>query len=85
MPTPTLAIVAAIRAILAEHNRIEEAPGGVYDLCEQLAGAADAELLAALRTAPKVPVSPYSDGELVVAATRRALMRAGYDPHALGL
>ena len=60
VPTPTRAIVAAIRAILAEHNRIEEAPGGVYDLCEQLAGAADAELLAALRAAPEVPVSPYS-------------------------
>ena len=26
-----------------------------------------------------MPVSPYSDGEPVVAATRRALMRAGYE------
>lgn len=85
VPTPTPAIIAAIRAILAEHNRIEEAPGGVYDLCERLAGPADGELLATLRAAPEVAVSALVDGELVVAATRRALMRAGYDPETMGL
>jgi hypothetical protein len=85
VPTPTPAIVAAIRSILADHNRIEEAPDGVYDACEQLAGTTHGELCAALQAAPEVPVSPYNDGELVVAATRRALMRAGYDPDALGL
>lgn len=85
VPTPTHAIVAAIRAILAAHHPIEEAPGGVYDVCEQLVGAENDELLAALRAAPAVPVSHYVDGEIVVAATRRALMRAGYDPLPLGL
>ena len=39
VPSPTAPIVAAIRAILKVHNPIEEDPGGVYDQCEELAGA----------------------------------------------
>ncbi len=85
VPTPTPGIVAAIRSILAGHNEIEEAPGGVYDVCEQLVAGGGAELLAELQNAPEVPTSAHVDGELIVAATRRALMRAGYDPAMLGL
>lgn len=85
VPTPTPAIVGAIRAILAGHNRLEEDPGGVYETCEQILGADDPKILAAVRGAPEVAASTHADGELVVAATRRALMRAGYDPETLGL
>jgi hypothetical protein len=85
VPTPTPAIVAAIRRILEAHNAIEEGPGGVYETCADLVGAADGALAATLGAAPDVPVSPHVDGELVAAATRRALMRAGYDPDTLGL
>lgn len=79
VPTPTPTIIAALRAILAAHNSIEEGPGGVYDICEHLAGAEAAALLAQLRAAPEVPVAPHSDGPRVLAATRRALARAGYN------
>src|SRR5512145_1505134 len=46
VPTPTRAIVATIRAILADHNALEEGAGGVYDACERLVGD-DADALAA--------------------------------------
>jgi hypothetical protein len=79
VPTPTPAIIAALRQILAAHNVVEEGPGGVYECCEQLAGAEVEALLAQLRAAPMVPVAPYSDGPHVLDAVRRALDRAGYD------
>jgi hypothetical protein len=79
VPTPTPAIVAALRTILAAHNALEEGPGGVYERCEQLAGTEADALLAQLRAAPAVPVAPYADGPQVMSVVRRALARAGYE------
>jgi hypothetical protein len=78
VPTPTPAIIAALRRILGAHNLVEEGPGGVYECCEQLAGAETEALLARLQAAPEVPVAPYSDGPQVMSVVRRALARAGY-------
>lgn len=78
VPTPTPAIVAALRRILRAHNAVEEGPDGVYEACEQLAGADGAALLARLRAAPAVPVHAHVDGPRIMDATRRALARAGY-------
>ena len=36
VPTPTPAIIAALRAILGAHNVVEEGPGGVYECCDGL-------------------------------------------------
>jgi hypothetical protein len=79
VPTPTPAIIAAIRTVLVAHNALEEGPGGVYERCEELAGAEADTLLAQLRAAPDVPVAPYADGPQVMSVVRRALARAGYD------
>jgi hypothetical protein len=79
VPTPTPAIVAAIRTVLVAHNALEEGPGGVYERCEQLAGAETEALLGQLQAAPEVPVAPYADGPQVMRVVRRALARAGYD------
>jgi hypothetical protein len=79
VPTPTPAIIAVIRTVLAAHNALEEGPGGVYERCEHLAGAEADALLAQLRAAPEVPVAPYADGPQVMSVVRRALARAGYD------
>jgi hypothetical protein len=79
VPTPTPAIITALRTILAAHNVLEEGPGGVYETCEQLAGTNAHELLAQLQAAPEVPVAPYADGPQVMSVVRRALARAGYD------
>ncbi len=78
VPTPTLAIIRAIRSIIEGHNRLEEGPGGVYAMCEQLAGAEVESLLAQLKAAPDVPANLYNDNPKVLIATRRALVRAGY-------
>jgi hypothetical protein len=79
VPTPTSAIVAAIRAILKAHNTIEEGPGGLYEQCEELAGADAEPILAQLRNAPKVRVAAHIDLAKTIEATRRALKQAGYD------
>ena len=79
VPPPTASLVAAIRAILKAHNPIEEDSGGIYDQCEELAGAEAGQILRQLQNFPEVKVLPHVDGSFVMEATRRALRRAGYD------
>jgi hypothetical protein len=79
VPTPTPAIIAAIRTVLTAHNALEEGSGGVYERCEQLAGAEADALLAQLHATPEVPMAPYADGPQVMSVVRRTLARAGYD------
>lgn len=62
VPTPTHDIVEAIRGVLQGHNRLEEAPGGLYDVCEELAGTEVDGLLARLRAVPEVSVAAHFDG-----------------------
>ena len=78
VPTPTPAIVAAIRAILTAHNSIEEGPDGVYAQCEQLVGADGDPILTQLQNAPEVKVAPHVETAQVLEATRRAVVKAGY-------
>jgi len=84
VPTPTAPLVAAIRAILKAHNPIEEDPGGIYDQCEELAGAEADQILRRLENYSEVKVAQHVDGSFVMEATRRALARAGYDLELLG-
>jgi len=79
VPSPTPKILAAIRAILTTHNAVEEQPGGVYEVCEQLASDRADELLARVRSRPDVPMNANVDGPRIMEAARRALARAGYD------
>jgi Hemerythrin HHE cation binding domain len=81
MPSPQPRIVRALRVVLARHNPLEECPGGVYDVCQELAGAAAAQLLTTLQATPQVPVKPHLDTPKVYEALRHALARAGYDQH----
>jgi hypothetical protein len=78
MPTPTPAILAAIRHILSAHNLSEEGPGGLYAASDQLAVSEASSLLARLRAAPEVTVTPPSDSSAVMRTLRGALERAGY-------
>lgn len=79
VPAPTLPVLSAIRAILKLHNPIEEDPGGMYEQCEELAGARIDEILHQLQDAPDVRVAPNFDGPNVLETTRRALAKAGYN------
>jgi hemerythrin HHE cation binding domain-containing protein len=78
IPTPTAAVIASIRGVLKEHNVLEEGPGGLYETCDELAGAEAAQLLAELQAAPEVAVLPHSDTPTVMSTVRRAMERAGY-------
>lgn len=78
MPTPTAAIIAKIDGILADHNALEEGPAGLYELCDELAGAEAEQLLSKLRAAPEVKVMAHNDSPVVMTTVRRALERAGY-------
>lgn len=78
MPTPTAQILATIRRILSDHNRLEEAPDGLYALCDQLPEAEMEPLLAALRAAPRLSVMRHSDSPTVMKTLEGALARAGY-------
>lgn len=79
VPSPTPQIIAAIRAILKAHNPIEEDPGGIYDRCEELAGAEADQILRELQNFAEVKVLPHVDSPFVMEAARRALARAGYE------
>ena len=76
-PSPT--IVKAIRGILWDHNRSEESQGGLYDLCERLAGEEIQNLMKKVECVSDVPVLPHKTGSNILDATRRALRRAGYN------
>lgn len=79
VPHPSPQIIAAIRAILADHNRIEESPEGLYEVCERLAGEALEDLLAKVRSAPEVSAMPHKSDPNVFDVLRRVLLRAGYN------
>jgi hypothetical protein len=79
VPAPIAQVLAAIRAILKLHNPLEEDPGGMYEQCEQVAGAEIDEILRRLQDAPDVRVAANVDGPKVFEMTRRALAKAGYD------
>jgi hypothetical protein len=78
VPTPTVGIIATIRAILEQHNPIEEGAGGFYEMCEACAESEAELLLNRLRSTPDVRVSPHSDGPKIVEFTKSAVERAGY-------
>lgn|SRR5688572_1623510 len=78
VPTPTAAILGAIRAILHRHNGIEEGPHGIYRRFEQLPGIDADGILAKLQTAPPVAMNPHVDNATAIESMRAAVQRAGY-------
>jgi hypothetical protein len=59
---PSDATLARVAELFAAHSRMEEAPGGMFELCERaLASRAD-EVLGELRRAPPAPVRPTPGG-----------------------
>ena len=63
VPPPSAETIAQIRAILLEHNPLEERPDGMYDRVQQLAGF-DA-ILSRASSYPEVPTAPYSESPTV--------------------
>lgn len=75
VPTPTHELIATIRKVLSEHNPLEEEPGGLYDVCEGLAGAEVEALVARVRAIPEVRLARPFDGPLAFAGIE-VLLRA---------
>lgn len=73
VPTPDAALVGEIRSILGDHDRLEEEPGGLYDQCEELAGADAAAIVERVIAAPSVPLAKHFDGHGVYRSAAEAL------------
>jgi hypothetical protein len=64
VPSPTPALCAQLRAILVQHNALEEGPEGLYAVCDALAGDEAHQVVARLETQPRVPMAPHYDGPI---------------------
>jgi hypothetical protein len=73
VPTPNHEIIASLRNVLAEHNPLEEGPGGVYRLCEDLSGPQVEALVARILATPEVPVARHFDGPRAMQNVERLL------------
>jgi hypothetical protein len=78
VPPPDGSVLNTLRAILQVHNALEEQEGGMYHVCEQLAGEEAESLLRQLKNVPEVPLHPHNPKPEILEATRRAVERAGH-------
>ena len=79
VPPASRKIVAVFFTIMNHHNELEEGKDGLYLECERLMGNNYHELMLQVQNYPEVPVMPHVGTPEVLAATRRAVARAGYD------
>jgi hypothetical protein len=61
---PTAERIASLRAVLVRHNPLEEGAGGLYAICDELAGEEAPAVVARLRAQPDVPVAKYYEGPI---------------------
>ena len=73
VPTPTPALVAEIRSILAPHDALEEEPGGIYEVADALLAASADGVVERMRGYPNVKVAAYNDGPRVLRTAADAL------------
>lgn len=73
VPSPTHALLDQVRGILAEHDPLEEDPGGLYDTVEQLAGDAVGDVVARMHAIPPVRMAAHVDEPRVHAHIARML------------
>lgn len=78
VPPPDGSVLNTIRSILEVHNALEEQEGGVYHVCEQIAGEEAESLLRQLKDVAEVPLHPHNPKPEILEATRRAVERAGH-------
>ena len=79
IPTPTKEILEDIRALLAEHNEIEERAGGIYEACDRLLGDDLGTVLEKLKAYPPVKLAPHFDGPQVPRRAADALRIVSQD------
>jgi hypothetical protein len=60
--SPSPARLDALRALLAQHNAIEEGSTGLYAACDALASEGSSAIVEQLHSQPTVPLAAYYDG-----------------------
>lgn len=76
-PTPEVIIV--LKHVLEIHDELEERPGGMYDLCEELTKDETDEIMEELRNTTDTPVHPFNEKPYTYEVAKRSLARAGFD------
>lgn len=61
VPRPTHALLAIVRAVLDEHNPLEEGTAGFYASCEPRAPSEAQELVARMRALPPLRIAQHVD------------------------
>ena len=77
VPSPDAALASEIRSILEPHNRLEEGPGGLYEICDALPDADRDQLRQRMEAYPAVAVAPHNDGPGVHRTAAEALRISG--------
>lgn len=80
---PGPAVIKVLRYVLDKHDRLEEEPNGMYDVCEKLTEGETQTLLQQLENVSEVPVHPHNEAGYAMKAAKNALERAGFDFDAL--
>lgn len=76
---PDREVIKVIRYVMEKHDLMEEEPGGMYDICENLTNGETQALLEQLAKTTEVPVHPHNQADYALGAAKRALERAGFD------
>jgi Hemerythrin HHE cation binding domain len=65
VPSPTPALCARLRAVLARHTPLEEGAEGLYAASDKRAGTDAAKVVERLRAQPQEPMAAHYDGPIV--------------------
>lgn len=79
VPPPDASLIHAIRFVLQKHDKAEEKPGGMYDVCEKLTRSRTQDLIDQLVDVPEVLLQSHNPAPIALEAAKRALKRAHYD------
>lgn len=76
---PAPEVIKVLWHVMESHDLLEEEPGGMYDICENLTQNETASLLEQLKNTPEVPVHPHNTAGYALESAKRSLQRAGFD------
>lgn len=76
---PTDDIVKVLRHILEKHDILEEEPGGMYDVCENLTHRETQSILEQLENTTDVPMQSHNAATYAFESAKRSLERAGFN------
>lgn len=79
VPLPELEWVENLNESFHHHAAIEEGPGGLYPLCDEVLAADAASIIAAAEALPPIELAPFNGGPWVRALLAEVLRATGID------